>query len=506
MQLARIVSISRILAEEGLGYLTGETTDSPPETEVAVRLRRTLERLGPTFVKFGQMLATRVDLFGEAVLTELSRLHASVSPFDGAEALRIVEAELGRPLGEVFRSLSPEPVAAASIAQVHRGMLLDGSDVAVKVQRPGIEDTLLSDLTTLVELSTYLDRLVPPYRKAMVHQVAEEYALRARTELDFRAEARAMDRFADVLTNLPEFRVPVVHTAWCTGKLVVMEWIDGPKLVDAPDAATLAAFGFEPEEFCRSMLRLQLSMCYEHGFVHGDTHPGNLILEPTGRIGLIDFGLHAQVPRLVRDKMLEVVFNQASGRIDDAVTAYVQLLKPDGSVDVPALERDLKAVLAEGGEGGAIRDHRITEQLVRGMRVGARYQVRAQSELFVVMRNLTLVEGIVLRYCPTLDVAAEVRTITGGILRRRVFGPSMRAEFDQLLPQLALTLSQRPRLAERLMKLERSFVEAKSLGDFLRQEQILQTPERARWPIGWVAAVGVVGIVVGWVLAVLVAG
>jgi predicted unusual protein kinase regulating ubiquinone biosynthesis (AarF/ABC1/UbiB family) len=283
-----------------------------------------------------------------------------------------------------------------------------------------------------------------------------------------------------------------------------MEWLDGKKLVEAHGPRELAGFGFDPEAFCRSMLRLQLSMCYEHGFVHGDTHPGNLILGPTGRIGLIDFGLHAQVPRWLRDKMLEVVFNQASGRIDDAVTAYVQVLRPDGSVDVPALERDLKAVLAEGGKQGSMKDHRITEQLVRGMRVGARYQVRAQSELFMVMRNLTLVEGIVLRYCPTLDTASEVKAITGGILRRRVFGSAMQTELNDLLPQLALTLSQRPRLAERLMKLERSFHEAKTLGDFLRQEQVLREPEQARLPVAWTVAVGLAGVLIGLLLGRLV--
>lgn len=512
MKLARMASISRVLLEEGLGFLTSgdrpapvgvgdgaPAVDAPPPHQVAERLRRTLERLGPTFVKFGQLLATRVDLFDEAVLAELGKLHSAVPPFDGAEARRMVAAELERPIDEVFAAFSDEPVAAASIAQVHRARLRDGSDVAVKVQRPNLEQSLLADLDTLVVLSGFLDRLVPPYRRSMVHRLAEEYALRARTELDFRAEARAIDRFADVLATVPGFRVPTLHPTLCTSRLLVMEWLDGTKLDAVASADQLERAGFDPEGFCRSMFRLQLSMCYEHGFVHGDTHPGNLILLRggyAGQIGLVDFGLHGEIPRALRDKMLEMLFCQASGKVAAAVDAFVAVFQPDPSIDLGPVKRDLAEVLSEGGEAGALRDRRVTEQLVRAMRVGAKYRLRTHSELFVVVRNLTIVEGIVLRYCPTFDAAAEVAAITGGILRRKLLGPSMRAELTDLLPQLMLTLSQRPRLAERLLRLERAFTQADDLGAFLRQQNVIRdAPAGRSW--AWMAASGAIGVALG---------
>jgi ubiquinone biosynthesis protein len=517
MKLARLATITTVFLEEGLGFLTerkpdapkgenGQKQERPSNAELAKRLRRTLERLGPTFVKFGQMLGTRVDLFGEEVIAELSQLHSHVAPFPTDQAITILESELKATVGERFADFPAEPIAAASIAQVYKARL-PGDDerwVAVKVQRPGLETSLLSDLEVLVEVSGFIDVLVPPYRRSMVHRVAEEYAQRAKKEIDFLAEASAMEEFADVLTTLPEFRVPHVHRELCTSKVLVMEWLEGAKLDTIKTKEELASHGFEPEAFGRSMLRLQLSMSYEHGFVHGDTHPGNIILLPSGHVGLIDFGLHARVPRGLREKMLEMLFYQASGRIDEAVSAFVTVLSPDASVDRQALEADLKKVLAAGGAAkSSVRENRVTEQIIAGMRVGSKYQLKAQSDLFMVVRNLTIVEGIVLRYSPELDPAAELKEITGGILRRKLFGPSMREEMSQLLPQIALTLSKRPQLIERLMRLERAFTDSRNLGDFLRRERVLEEPVAAGNGALKLALVGLLGLAAGYALHTL---
>jgi len=350
----------------------------------------------------------------------------------------------------------------------------------------------------LIELSGFIDRLVPRYRRSMVHRVAEEYARRAKGEIDFLAEAQAIERFTDVLTTLPEFRAPEVIRDLCTPRLLVMEWFEGAKLDTVRTSDALVALGFDPESFARSMLKLQVSMSYEHGFVHGDTHPGNIILLPTGQIGLIDFGLHGHVPRQLREKLLEMIFYQASGKVDEAVEAFVQVFQPDPAADVESFKRDLHSILGEVHNGvPSMEDNRITEQLIEGMRIGARYKLKAQSDLFVVIRNLTIVEGIVLRYCPSLDPSAELRAITGGIMRRKLFGPSMREEITQLIPHVLLTLSQRPRLAERLLRLERSFTEAKNLGDFLRREQVLRDQPPPPSHHFMLVVVGLLGIAVG---------
>ncbi|MBW2463185.1 MAG: AarF/ABC1/UbiB kinase family protein [Deltaproteobacteria bacterium] len=513
MKLGRVAEISKVFIEEGLGFLTerktptpadGAEAEQPSDTELGVRLRRTLERLGPTFVKFGQLLGTRVDLFSEELVAELALLHSHVTPFPHDEARKIIAAELGAEIEDVFAEFPDEPTAAASIAQVYRarlkepGLAGEARWVAIKVQRPGMEESLLQDLEVLVQVSGFIDLLVPAYRRSMVHRVAEEYAQRAKTEIDFLAEAQAIERFADVLATLPEFRAPAVYRDLSTPRLLVMEWLEGTKLDTVKTREALAALGFDPDEFGRSMLRLQLSMSYEHGFVHGDTHPGNIILAPSGQIGLIDFGLHGHVPRKLRDKMLEMLFYQSSGRIDEAVEAFITVFQPDPSLDLDAFRKELGAVLATPPGPSTAAENRATEQLIEGMRVGARYHLKAQSDLFMVIRNLTIIEGIVLRFSPGLDLVEEVRNVTGAIMRRRLFGPSMREEITQLLPHVLLTLSKRPQLAERLLRLERAFSDAKNLGEFLRREQVIRDPAPARAP-GWLllGLVGALGVAVG---------
>lgn len=500
MKIGRLAEISRVFLEEGLaagpGATDGGAAADADATDAlrAARLRRALERLGPTFVKFGQLLATRVDLFNDEFLRELRKLRTHVPPFPGAEARALVEQELGVELWQIFSEFPEEPAAAASIAQVYRARLRStGEWVAVKVQRPKLEQALASDLDVLMQLSRFMDRVVPAYHRSLVHSVAGEYASRARSEIDFLAEARAMQRFGSVLSALPEFHVPKVYLEHCTPRLLVMEWLDGVLLDRVETAQELRSHGVDPCTFSSAMLRLQLGMSYEHGFVHGDTHPGNLILMPTGRIGLVDFGLHGQVPRWLCDRMLELLSYQSAGRTDEAVNAFLEIFAPEPGANVDAFRQELRAVLAQG-DAPTAKESRITGQLVAGLRVGARYGLKAEADLFIVLRNLTIVEGIVLQYCPELDVVAEARRIVSDILKRRALGAASMSELEQLFPMLMLTLSQRPLLSERLLRLERSFTESRNLGEFLRHEEVIDNerarPERAGWRTATAALLG----------------
>ncbi len=493
MKLGRVAEITKVFLEEGLGSGDPEVTDAAGATsgddandaQRAQRLRRALERLGPTFVKFGQLLATRVDLFSDAFLRELRQLRTQVPPFPTSEARELIERELGRELSEVFSEFPDEPAASASIAQVYRARLrVGGAEVAVKVQRPNLTQALLSDLEVLMQLSGFVDRLVPAYHRSMVHQVAAEYATRAKSEIDFVVEAQAMRRFAAVRATLPEFRVPKVHLELCTSRLLVMEWLDGALLDHVEDAAGLRSHGVDPRAFSSSMLRLQLVMSYEHGFVHGDTHPGNVILMPEGQIGLVDFGLHGQVPRWLCDRMLELLSYQSAGRVDDAVNTFLEIFSPEPGADVEAFRQELRVVLTQSGAPTA-RESRITGQLVDGLRIGARYGLKAQSDLFIVLRNLAIVEGIVLQYCPELDIVAEAQHVVSDILRRRALGTGSLSDLRRLMPMLLLTLSQRPLLSERLLRLERSFTESRNLGEFLRHEGVLEEKQAPSSKVGW---------------------
>jgi predicted unusual protein kinase regulating ubiquinone biosynthesis (AarF/ABC1/UbiB family) len=504
MKIQRLASIGKVFAEEGLGQLTGQ--DMPgvsPDAQTAARLRRTLERLGPTFVKFGQMLATRVDLFSEEFTAELGKLHSSVPPFAHDVAMKIVEDELGTPVGEAFAEISAEPLAAASIAQVYKGKLKDGTTVAIKVQRPDLESSLLQDLDLLMQVSGWLDKLVPSYGRAMIHTVAKEYAHRSKQEIQFLAEAAAIERFTELWDGEKFFVFPKVFRHLCSDRLVVMEWMDGVKLDKLKGGADLQRQGFDPREFARHMIRLQVCMSYEHGFVHADTHPGNLILLPTGQVALIDFGLHSTISKALRAKVLEALYYQSQGRIDEQIDATIEFSYPADPKDVEPYKADLRELMKRPmPKTGAI----ISKQLIEALQLAAKYKSVANSELLMIIRNITIVEGIILRYCPDLEPEQEMLAVVTDVLKRGFSFEKMQSEIAPLLGSIALTLSRRPELMERLMKIERTFASSKNLGEFLRKEGVLGDKEEPRRSHGAIVAAFLLGVIAAYAALKLSSG
>ena len=482
--MGRLAEITRVFLEEGLALSKTEDGDSPearaylPHTdkEKARRLRRALSRLGPTFVKFGQLLSMRIDLFSPEFLHELGQLRSHVPPFPSRQAREIIEAELGTPVDELFSEFPDAPVASASMAQVYRLRLREsGRTVAVKVIRPLLRETLERDLEIIIDISETLDRLLPVYHRSMVHQVAIEYATRTRKETELLVEAHAMEQFSAVTESVPEFVVPEVHLEMCGRDVLSMDWLDGALLDDVENRQALEALGVDPKRMARSLLRLQLVMSYEHGFVHGDTHAGNLILLERGRIGLIDFGLHGQVSRRLCDQMLELLFYQASGRTSDAVRAFGRIFGAHASEHRDAFEEELNDILRPD----APRDvpNPLTSQLVEGLRLGAKYRLKAQSELFLVLRNLTIVEGIVLTYCPEFDFVGEASDILQHIMTRRAMRGLTDPSLSEMAPLLLLNAAKRPELMQALLRLERSFSDSRDLGELLERERVFE-----RWP------------------------
>lgn len=490
MSIGRLAEIVKVFAEEGLGSLTSRrgdlklaagaesssmTAEALSDRETAIRLRRTFERLGPTFVKFGQILATRVDLFSDDFIAELGQLHSKVPPFDHSVAVRMIEEELGRSVNDVFEVFPEKPIAAASVAQVYKAKLKTGEDVAVKIQRPNLEASLVRDLELLVHISGWLDSLIPSYRKSMMHSAAEEYARSARSEMNFRAEANAIERFGEILKNDPYFLVPRVFQEFCSEKLVVMEWFQGQKLDQFKGAEDLRAAGGDPQELSRELFRLQICMAYEYGVMHGDTHPGNLILMSGGRkVGLIDFGLNAIVSKFVQNKMLEAILYQSSAQSERLVEVMVELTPPANPSHLEDYKADLRKIVTGWFEHSVpISENKISEQTIKGIRIGARYRNRARPELLVVMRNLSIIEGIIIRFCPEFLALPEAKKILNGILSRRLSPAAIKEQLTPMFAELALALSRKPELAQRLMHLERSFIDSPTVGAFLRKEDVI---------------------------------
>jgi ubiquinone biosynthesis protein len=369
------------------------------------RIRLALEALGPTFIKLGQVLATRPDLVPLELVRELRKLQDDVAPFSSSEAHRQVEAELGRPLGEVFASFEEAPVAAASIAQVHRATLLGGRRVAVKVRRPDLEAIVRTDLDILQALAALVEENLPELRAFAPRALVDEFARAITREIDLTREATSYLRFAAEFAGDERVHVPRVERALCTEKLLVVEWVDGIK---ASDVAAIEAAGVDCKALARAGVDFVLRQLFVHGHFHADPHPGNLFVLADGRIAPIDMGQMGTLDRETIDDLLDLLVGMLLCDARRILRLLVRLeLVPD-EVDEKAVVRDVDDLLARFHSVpiGEVDVSRLMTQLFEAL---ARHHVRVPPELFLMGKALATMEGMARELDPGLDPVAAIR-------------------------------------------------------------------------------------------------
>jgi ubiquinone biosynthesis protein len=301
--LVRALGISGVLERAGR-VLHWHSTSEISQLDAPVRIRRALEELGPTFVKLGQLLATRVDMFPPHWIAEFEKLHSQVPavPYDMLYP-DLVAAIKGEP-GEVFAEFNPQPLAAASIAQVHRATLKDGMPVVVKIRRPGIEGVIRADLRILEHVAKLLESEVPDSRRYDPVHIVSQFRRSLMRELDLVREARNIDQFARHFAGDPLVKIPRVYWEFTNERVNVQEEIVGLAGV-APDK--LRASGLDPKLLATRGADAVLRMVLEHGFFHADPHPGNMLFLPDNRIGIIDFGMVGMLTHLRRNQIVDLL-------------------------------------------------------------------------------------------------------------------------------------------------------------------------------------------------------
>ncbi|MGW3210308.1 ABC1 kinase family protein [Streptomyces sp. NPDC001135] len=472
----RYARLSRIFMRHGLGrFLSGKSRRgagaAAERAALAPALRRALEEAGVTFVKLGQVLSTRYDLLPPEFITELSSLQDQASPESWEAVRQVLREELGAEPEEVFAEFEPKPLAAGSIAQVHRAVLHDGEQVAVKVQRPGAREIVVDDLDILFRFAAKLEQHTAWGRTMGALTLAQGFAVSLQEELDFRIEARNTLSVAAAIEQSGGFAimVPHVHENLTSRRVLVTEWLEGVPLHSASDV--LDERGLDRRTLAKAMLECLLGQIMTSGVFHADPHPGNLLLLADGRLGMLDFGSVGRIDRALRSTlrgMLLALHRGDPAALSDALLALV--VHPE-HIDERRLERALGQFLARHFAPGVKPDREMFADLFA---IVARYGISVPPEIAAVFRALATMEGSLDRLVPGFDIVAEARSfaVTQHLrkLRPEVMGQSLAEELLGLVPMLRRL----PRRVERIGA-------ALESGQFTVSARLFSDPEDRRF-------------------------
>lgn len=376
--------LSRLAYDAASGRL-GET-----EVARAIDLRNIMTSLGPAYIKLGQALSIRPDLLSPAAMNEMQKLCDKVPSFDSKVAMRMIEAELGQPWHELYQDLTVEPIAAASLGQVYKGRLYTGEQVAVKVQRPYVLETVTVDLYIIRTIGLLARKFLPNVTKrADIVALLDEWAARFFEELDYVKEGQNATRFAEMMReDLPQVVVPLTYSEYTSRRVLTTGWMDGEKLSqsDASDVGTLVNVGV----ICF------LKQLLEHGFFHADPHPGNLIRTPDGRLGILDFGLVTVVDDDIKFGMIEAISHLIHRDYEAIVEDFVTLqFIPEGT-DLQPILPVLSKVFDQALAGGGAKSINFQELAADLAQITFDYPFRIPPYFALIIRAISVLEGIAL--------------------------------------------------------------------------------------------------------------
>lgn len=415
------------------------------------RLALALQKLGPSFIKLGQALSTRSDLIGEVMAADLSTLQDRLPALPGTAAIAVIEAEMGRPLAEIFSSFDPEAFAAASVAQVHFATTAEGEEVAVKVLRPGVAEAFARDLDLLLWLAEQIDRRLPAMRRLRSIEVVARLRESVEFEMDLRLEAAAAAELAENFAGDEGFRVPRIDWSRTARQMLTTERING---IPIGDREALIAAGHDLRDLVGKAAAAFFAMVFRDGFFHADLHPGNMFVDADGTIVAIDFGIMGRIDKKHRyyladmllafltgnyRKVAQVHFDAGFVPADESVEAFTQACR---SIGEPLLERPLEQISVA----------RLLSQLFQ---VTRQFRMETQPQLLMLQKTMVLAEGLGRQLEPTVNMwelarpliedwmranrspPARAAQTVGGMLEALERLPTMLSDLERTLGQLA---------------------------------------------------------------------
>ncbi|MGI9510469.1 MAG: 2-polyprenylphenol 6-hydroxylase [Geminicoccaceae bacterium] len=497
--LLRLIEILRCLARHNalffvdllplpgiVGWFCRKVSDQEAPGRPGQRLAHALQALGPSFIKFGQSLATRADLFGERFAVDLAELQDRLPPFDAETAKRQIEAELGAPLENLFDQFDDQPVAAASIAQVHFAVTTESEEVAVKVLRPGIERQMADDLDLFAWIAAWVEWLQPGVRRLRPEASVETFAASTRIEMDLRLEAAAAAELAENCADDPGFRVPRIDWRRTARRVLTLERVKG---LASDDRAGMIEAGFDPDLILTRAAEILFKQVFRDGFFHADMHPGNMFIDKKGEMVPVDFGIMGRLDPATRRFLGEMLLGFLTADYKRVADVHFDAGYVPASQDRAAFMQACRSIAEP------IRDRPLAEISV-GRLLGQLFEVtetfamETQPQLLLLQKTMVVAEGVGRRLNPDVNMWELAQPLIETWMIDNL-GPE--AQIRTVLDDGIETLRRLPHLIERA---ERALESA--LDDGVKLDAGAWREGQNGWaPIGWAAILVTAGIILG---------
>ena len=463
--IKRFNQIVLILTEEGFGYLFDKIKffrlfkkkEPPNKQDAPQRLRKTLERLGPTFIKLGQILSLRPDLVPKEYVQELSNLQDKVPPFLYKEVEKIIKEELHQPINKLFQSFSKEPIASASISQVHKAVLKDGTIVAVKIQRPNVKEIMDTDIEIMFYIAKLLEKHSKKIKEYNPTRIAQEFKEWTDKELDFEIEANNAKRFYTNFKGYDKVKIPKVFDKYSSKRALTLEFIDGIELHNI--GKIRGKKGYNIKEIIKNGFDSILTQVFIHGFFHADPHPGNILILKGNKIALVDFGIVGYFDDYLKQKSIELFYGIVQENMDSIVDTFLDMgLMEEEQTNLEIFKRDIKSVV-DPLQKSSLKNVKLSYVLEEVLDIALKHHVKMPVDFVLFGKTIVEIEGIGLEYEPDFKFVENAKPFLEKLIKKEIKPMNMARDFMKNIGKYGKLFRELPdQLTSALKKIQRGTI------------------------------------------------
>lgn len=460
----RFNQIMLVLVQQGFGYLFDKLNIKKlfrkkeiSEKDAPKRLRKAFEKLGPTFIKLGQILSLRPDLVPKEYVKELGKLQDRVPPFSYKEVEKIIQKELKKPINKLFKNFSQKPIASASIAQVHKAKLKNGNLVAVKVQRPKVKEIMETDIEIMFHLANLLEKHSKKIRKYNPVRIIQEFKDWTEKELDFEIEAKNAKIFYKNFKNSNKVKIPKVFDKYSSKKVLTLEFIDGIELHKIAQLKNKK--GYNINEIIKNGFDSILTQVFIHGFFHADPHPSNILILKGNKIALVDFGIVGYFDNNLKQKSINLLYGIVEEDMDTIVNTFLDMgLVEEKETDIEKFKTDVKKVI-DPLQKSKLKDVKISYVLEEVLDIAFKHHVKMPSDFVLFGKAIVEIEGIGLEYDPNFKFIENVKPFLEKLIKKEIRLSNMAKNLMKNLAKYTKLFKELPdQLSSALRKIQKGTV------------------------------------------------